>query len=170
MDQQINTLYKALYHSPVGPLILISNDQYLLNLYPSTDISTIPDTNSVEAEPIHLAKEWLNGYFSGSSPDASSVPIHLRGTPFQMECWQKLLTIPYGSTTTYKAIAAEVAKQSATGKMSCQAVGQAIRRNPIAIIVPCHRVIGSDGSLTGYAGGLEMKKNLLFHEQSSAVR
>ena len=170
MDQQINTLYKALYHSPVGPLILISNDQYLLNLYPSTDIPTIPDTNSVEAEPIHLAKKLLNGYFSVSSPDARSVPIHLRGTPFQMECWQKLLTIPYGSTTTYKAIAAEVAKQSATGKMSCQAVGQAIRRNPIAIIVPCHRVIGSDGSLTGYAGGLEMKKNLLFHEQSSAVR
>lgn len=170
MDQQMKNLYKALYHSPIGPLVLVSNDQYLLSLYPANKSSSIADANSIESKPIHLAKEWLDAYFSGCMPDVSTVPILLNGTPFQEKCWQQLLTIPYGSITTYKAIATEVAKHSATGRMSSQAVGQAIHRNPIAIIVPCHRVVGSDGSLTGYAGGIEMKEKLLSHEQSSAVR
>ena len=166
MDQQMKTIHKALYDSPIGHLVLVSDDQYLLNLYPASKLPPIPDVNLVETEPIYLAKQWLNAYFSGSSPDANTVPMRLNGTPFQVKCWQQLLLIPYGSTTTYKAIAKELAKHSATGKMSCQAVGQAIGRNPIAIIVPCHRVIGSDGTLTGYAGGLELKKKLLIHEQS----
>ena len=106
------------------------------------------------------ARAWLSRYFEGHDPGVPP-PVRPYGTPFQQSVWQRLLTIPYGSTTTYGALAAQLAAHNASGRMSAQAVGQAVGRNPISIIIPCHRVIGADGTLTGYAGGLDKKIFLL---------
>ncbi len=111
------------------------------------------------------AERWLNLYFSGSAPDFLP-PLLLRGTAFQRMVWELLLAIPYGSTATYREIADTVARKMGKPRMSAQAVGGAVGRNPVSIIVPCHRVIGADGSLTGYAGGIERKRYLLQLEQN----
>ncbi len=111
------------------------------------------------------AKRWLDIYFSGNEPDFS-VPLHFIGTGFQKDVWKILCTIPYGKTVTYGAVARQLAAQRGLERMSAQAVGGAVGHNKISIIVPCHRVIGADGSLTGYAGGLEKKKKLLDLEKS----
>ena len=99
-------------------------------------------------------------YFSGQNPDCS-VTLHLRGTEFQKEVWEILCDIPYGTTVTYGKIAAVLAQKRGLEHMSAQAVGNAVAHNPVSVIVPCHRVLGSKGSLTGYAGGLERKIKLL---------
>lgn len=106
------------------------------------------------------ARAWLSRYFEGHNP-GTPPPVRPQGTPFQLSVWQRLLTIPYGSTTTYGVLAAYLAAHNPSGRMSAQAVGQAVGRNPISIIIPCHRVIGADGTLTGYAGGLDKKTFLL---------
>lgn len=103
---------------------------------------------------------WLDIYFSGRKPDFMPT-LELRGTPFQQRVWKELLTIPYGQTVTYGELACRL------GCRSAQAVGGAVGRNPISIIVPCHRVVGADGSLTGYAGGLDRKRALLELEQKN---
>ena len=105
-------------------------------------------------------RRWLSIYFSGKNP-AFSVPLHLVGTAFQLEVWAMLQTIPYGQTTTYGAIARQLAAKPGRGRMSPQAVGGAVGRNPVSILVPCHRVVGTKGSLTGYAGGIGRKQALL---------
>ena len=105
-------------------------------------------------------KKWLDSYFSGHNPDFTP-PICLKGTSFQEDVWEILKRIPYGKVISYGAIARQIAEKRGLKRMSAQAVGGAVGRNPIAIIVPCHRVIGSDGSLTGYAGGLDKKTKLL---------
>lgn len=113
-----------------------------------------------ETAVLQETRRWLDIYFSGEIP--TFLPrLSLKGTPFQMAVWEELLAIPYGTTTTYKEIAARVAERLGRKKMSAQAVGQAVGHNPVGIIVPCHRVIGSNGSLTGYAWGLPMKESLL---------
>lgn len=99
-------------------------------------------------------RHWLDLYFQGETPNFTP-QLKPQGTPFQQKVWQELLKIRYGQTTTYGAIA------KCIGCRSAQAVGQAIHRNPIAIIIPCHRVIGADGSLTGYASGIDIKERLL---------
>lgn len=111
-------------------------------------------------------RKWLDTYFSGAIPDFTP-DIRLLGTDFQMRVWQKLLKIPYGKTVTYGEIAREIAKENGKTKMSAQAVGGAVGKNPIGIIVPCHRVIGKNGSLTGFAGGIEVKRKLLEIEAGS---
>ena len=113
-----------------------------------------------EIHALSLAKKWLDIYFSGKEPDLK-VPIRFSGTAFRNEVWEILLSIPYGKTVTYGQIADMLAKKRGTERMSARAVGGAVGRNRISIIVPCHRVIGLDGSLTGYAGGTERKKELL---------
>ena len=105
-------------------------------------------------------KRWLDIYFSGQQPDFMP-PLHMSGTPFQMAVWETLREIPYGQTTTYGAIARKIARQRGVSKMSAQAVGQAVGRNELSILVPCHRVVGTNGSLTGYAGGIDKKIQLL---------
>lgn len=108
------------------------------------------------------ANLWLKKYFSGENPPVSSVPIKpLVGTQFQKIVWKILLEIPYGSTITYGEIAREAARRLGKLKMSAQAVGQAVGQNPISIIIPCHRVIGANGNLTGYNGGIDVKIKLL---------
>lgn len=103
---------------------------------------------------------WLDAYFRGDVPDIH-VRLHPIGTPFQMSVWDEIGRIPYGGTTTYGAIARTIAERRGIPRMSAQAVGNAVGKNPIAIIIPCHRVIGSDGSMTGYAGGVDRKIALL---------
>ena len=109
---------------------------------------------------LHAARRWLDDYFAGLRPDISKIPLAPFGTPFQQRVWNMLRAIPYGSTTTYGALAQRLAPP----RMAAQAVGGAVGRNPIAIIIPCHRVVGSGGALTGYAAGLDIKRHLLQHE------
>ena len=103
---------------------------------------------------------WLDIYFSGNTPDF--IPsLHITGSPFQKEVWELLLRIPYGKVTTYGDLAKQIAQQRGISRMSAQAVGGAVGSNPVSIIVPCHRVIGSNGNLTGFASGLDNKTALL---------
>ena len=111
---------------------------------------------------------WLDTYFSGKSPDFTP-PLHMIGTPFQTNVWNILLTIPYGKTTTYGEIAKQIAVKMGLPRMSAQAVGGAVGHNRISIIVPCHRVLGVHGELTGYAGGID-KKRYLLNIEGTAVK
>ena len=119
-----------------------------------------------ELPVFQCVKRWLDIYFQGEAPDFTP-PLRLAGTPFRKVVWEILLTIPYGQTMTYGEIASKIAEQKGIERMSAQAVGNAVGHNPIGIIVPCHRVVGSDGKLTGYAGGMERKKALLALEHGN---
>ena len=110
-------------------------------------------------------KAWLESYFAGENPDPNDILLDVCGTDFQNAVWQLLTDIPYGRTMTYGEIARKIAEQFGKSNMAAQAVGNAIGRNPIQIIIPCHRVIGSSGNLTGYIGGLDRKRYLLGLEQ-----
>ncbi|MBQ9349310.1 MAG: methylated-DNA--[Oscillibacter sp.] len=109
---------------------------------------------------LDAAQAWLDTYFAGRMPDFTP-PLHLAGTVFQRTVWDLLLQIPYGTVTTYGDLAHRIAARNGIARMSAQAAGGAVGRNPVPIIVPCHRVVGADGSLTGYAGGLDRKARLL---------
>ena len=143
-----------LYDSAIGPIALTSDGEALtgLRFCPMKNIDAIDTIDSIDI--FHKTRCWLDQYFAGHKPQVLP-PIKLLGTAFQRRVWDTLLDIPYGETTTYGDIARRI------GCRSAQAVGQAIGKNPIAIIVPCHRVVGSDGSMTGYAYGIERKKWLL---------
>ncbi len=150
--------------SPLGGITLASDGTHLVGLW--FDGQTyfargLSKEHEEKALPIFSETErWLDLYFSGKRPDFTP-PILLRGTPFQKEVWDILLEIPYGQTMTYGEMAAQIAKKKGIVKMSAQAVGGAVGHNPITLIVPCHRVVGVNGNLTGYAGGVERKKWLL---------
>lgn len=152
--------YAAYYSSPLGKIILMSDGTALTEL----DFAEgVPEASAVHTQkdlPVFgEAMRWLDLYFAGRKPDFSPA-LNPTGTAFQMSVWAILQTIPFGETTTYGAIAHRLEED--TGKrMSAQAVGGAVGRNPISILIPCHRVIGADGSLTGYAGGLDKKEYLL---------
>lgn len=154
-------IYTAHYNSPLGGITLTSDGMALTGLYFDGE-RDFPDLSPGRKKDLPLFGEvmrWLDLYFAGKEPDFSPA-LNPTGTAFQMSVWAILRTIPYGETTTYGAIAKRLEKK--TGKrMSAQAVGGAVGRNPISIIVPCHRVIGANGSLTGYAGGLDKKEYLL---------
>lgn len=113
-----------------------------------------------ETEILSVGKRWLNLYFGGQKPDFLP-PLHPKGSAFQMTVWDILLEIPYGKTISYGEIARKIAETRGISRMSAQAVGGAVGHNPIAIIIPCHRVVGADGSMTGYAGGIDKKIKLL---------
>ena len=156
--------YFTTYNSPLGEIYLCGTQDALTGLWFAQQ-KYAPDPRSggyCEASlPVfEQTRQWLDIYFSGRKPDLLP-PIALSGSVFRMAVWEKLLQIPYGKTTTYGAIAKEIAADSETETLSAQAVGGAVGHNPISIIVPCHRVLGSDASLTGYAGGLERKLALL---------
>ncbi len=119
----------------------------------------------VRNDILRAACVWLEQYFAGKAPTLGGLPLQPVGTPFQQTVWTILREIPYGASTTYGAVASEVARRLGRERMSAQAAGGAIGQNPIAIFIPCHRVIGSNGTLTGYAGGLDRKTYLLQLEQ-----
>lgn len=110
-------------------------------------------------------KKWLDEYFNGKKPEISELDLAPNGSEFAKNVWEILCEIPYGKVTTYGEIAKKMAKIMHKEKMSAQAVGGAVGHNPISIIIPCHRVVGANGSLTGYAGGIDKKIYLLKHEQ-----
>ena len=162
-------VYKHHYISPLGNITLASDGEALTGLwfdgqkyYPHKLI-----LESIESKlPIFIQTcKWLDIYFSGSVPNFTP-PISLKTTPFRKAVYDILITIPYGQTMTYGEIAHILAEQKGIQRMSAQAVGGAVGHNPISIIVPCHRVVGADGSLTGYAGGLDKKIALLKLERA----
>jgi O-6-methylguanine DNA methyltransferase len=150
--------------SPVGPLFLAASSKGLVRLeFEAHTLKLNPEMTEVRESKSALAPYLceLNQYFSGARR-AFTFPLDLRGTNFQLACWQALLAIPYGETCSYRDIAVAIGHARAY-----RAVGMSNNRNPIAIVVPCHRVIASSGSLCGYGGGLEIKRKLLDLEQAS---
>ncbi|MCQ2437716.1 MAG: methylated-DNA--[protein]-cysteine S-methyltransferase [Clostridia bacterium] len=152
------------YVSPLGTILLAADDTGLTALcfegqkhvekaYPEVTIGTSPI--------LERAAEWLDDYFAGKCPNTDGIPLNPSGTDFQKAVWKRLQAIPYGSTVTYGALSAQVAVDLGKESMSARAVGHAVGMNPISLLLPCHRVIGADGSLTGYAGGIDRKIALL---------
>lgn len=165
-------IYKYRYASPLGGITLASGGESLIGLWFDGQkyVSHKLIAESIEEElPIFTETvKWLNIYFSGRVPGFIP-PISLQTTPFRRAVYDILLTIPCGHTMTYGEIAGILAAQRGIQRMSAQAVGGAVGHNPIAMIIPCHRVIGADGSLTGYAGGLDRKAALLRLERSGTI-
>ena len=160
--------YTSRYRSPLGEMLLAADETGVTGLWFAGQKYFARNLDKEHAEkeiPLFATvKHWLDVYFAGSEPDLT-VPLHFTGTAFQNEVWGILCAIPYGRTTTYGEIAKQLAARRGVPHMSAQAVGGAVGHNPISILVPCHRVVGLGGSLTGYAGGLERKRCLLALEQ-----
>lgn len=156
--------YISHYQSPIGNILLAADNIGLTGLWFEGQkyFALYLDKEREEREiPLfEKVKHWLDIYFSGREPNFS-LPLHFTGTDFQNEVWKILCTIPYGQTTTYGAVAKRIASEKGLQSMSAQAVGGAVGHNEISIIVPCHRVVGKNGSLTGYAGGIDKKVKLL---------
>lgn len=154
----------AFYDSPLGKMSIAADEEGIIGIWfcgqKYDQRSVDPHVQKRETAMIDEAKRYLDLYFTGKEPPFTP-PLHLLGTPFQILVWRLLREIPYGSTCTYREIAQKVACEMRRNSMSAQAIGGAVGHNPISIIIPCHRVIGSDGSLTGYAGGIERKQYLL---------
>ena len=152
------------YCSPIGNILLAADDMGLTGLWFEGQKYFALNLDKVHEErklPVfEKAKQWLDVYFSGKEPDFT-VPLHFTGTDFQNDVWKILCAIPYGQTMTYGEIAKKIAAKKGLPSMSAQAVGGAVGHNEISIIVPCHRVVGKNGSLTGYAGGIDKKIKLL---------
>lgn len=161
------TAYTFHYDSPLGGITMASNGTAIIGLWFDGQkyfASTLPQQHTEKDLPIfRQAKDWLDIYFCGNIPGFTP-PLSMQSTPFRKAVWSLLLTIPYGHTMTYGEIALQIAAQTGR-RMSAQAVGGAVGHNPISLIVPCHRVVGSNGSLTGYAGGIDKKTKLLALEQ-----
>ncbi len=150
--------------SPVGPITLVASGGVLTGLYldrqrHAPHPESFGETTDTSHEPFSEAARQLEDYFDGKRTEFD-VPLRLAGTPFQRRVWAALAEIPYGETASYGQLAGRIGQPTAA-----RAVGLANGRNPVAIIVPCHRVVGSDGSLTGYGGGLERKQYLLAFER-----
>ena len=159
-----NGIYIARYSSPLGGITLASDGEFLTGLWFDGQRHFPRLTGSERAgSPLPVIDEtvgWLDVYFGGGIPDFTP-QLRFDLTPFQKEVCEEMLKIPYGATSTYGVIATVIARRRNIERMSAQAVGCAVGRNPVSLIVPCHRVVGSDGSLTGYAGGIDKKAALL---------
>lgn len=158
--------FYSTWDSPVGKLTFVGEEDALTGLWIEGQrgfgncMLNQAERND-EIKLFQRTREWLDRYFHGENPDISEVPVLLSGTPFQKQVWMLLREIPYGQTTTYGALAEKIAQQMGKKHMSAQAVGGAVGYNPVSIIIPCHRVVGANGSLTGYAGGIDKKRILL---------
>ncbi len=164
--------YTHHYDSPLGGITLAGDGEALTGLWFDGQkyyAETLdPDHEEAPLPVFDEADRWLDLYFSGRIPDFTP-KLNLRGTAFRKAVWEILLTIPYGETVTYGAIAERLAKRDGLFRGSARAVGGAVGRNPVSLIVPCHRVVGADGSLTGYAGGVWRKKKLLETEKANLL-
>lgn len=155
------------YQSPMGDILLAADEAGLTGLwfdggkYFAAGLD--PEHEEKDTPVLEQTKEWLTVYFSGREPDFYP-PVHMMGTSFQLTVWKILQKIPYGKTVTYGEIAKEIAAMKGLPRMSAQAVGGAVGHNKISIIIPCHRVVGTNKSLTGYAGGIDKKVKLLTME------
>lgn len=169
-------LYKKIYRSLVGEILIIFDEENLLGLYLESqkefeeklkdeeikfiELKSLDDLDDEKFKILKATEDWLDKYFIGKDPGFLP-PIKVSGSEFRKEVWEILLEIPYGKTWTYKKVGEELLKSGKYERVSNQAVGGAVGHNPISLIIPCHRVIGSDGSLRGYAGGLDVKRKLL---------
>jgi methylated-DNA-[protein]-cysteine S-methyltransferase len=158
---------QTLFDSPLGPLTLAGDDAGLHRLYFPGGAPAHARPND-HCAPLRAAAEQLKAYFAGELK-VFDVPLALTGTPFQRQVWEALQRIPYGATTSYGALAGELAVKLARDRLEPRAVAGAIARTPVPILVPCHRVVGANGSLTGYGGGLHRKRALLEFEGSGGV-
>lgn len=155
------------YESPLGKILLAADDAGLMGTwfygqrYFARGLEHAEKSAEAEAPMLATVRFWLDAYFAGERPGVAGLPLAPRGTTFQLRVWDTLLSIPYGETRTYGELAAVLGS-------SPRAVGAAVGKNPISVIIPCHRVVGADGSLTGYAGGLERKQALLEIEQTTS--
>lgn len=163
--------YITKYDSPLGSITLASDGECLTGLwFDGQDhlSSTMADDHLEDDLPVFKeTRKWLDVYFSGRDP-GFILPMKLIGTDFRKDVWSMLLEIPYGETITYGEIAGKLAKKKGLTHMSAQAVGNAVAHNPILLIVPCHRVIGKNGTMTGYAGGVDRKQKLITLEKGTA--
>ena len=171
--QKLNKNYIYHYNSPLGRITLASDGKALIGLWFDGQ-KYFADALAKEYEEKDLpvfaeTRRWLDIYFSGRQPDFTP-PLRMKTTPFRKAVWEILLTIPFGGTMTYGEIAARIAKQKGLQQMSAQAVGGAVGHNSISLIIPCHRVVGTSGSLTGYAGGIDKKVKLLEMEKTDMSR
>ena len=157
------------YTSPIGDILLASQNKKLIGAwfegqkYYLANVSE--EIMEKDDETLIQAEKWLDSYFNGKKPLINELDLDPIGTDFRKEVWEILCEIPYGKTISYKDIADRIAKKRGIEKMSAQAVGGAVGHNPISIIIPCHRVVASNGELTGYAAGIDKKKFLLKHEK-----
>lgn len=167
--------YATHYKSPVGDILLVSDENNIIGLWLGEQKymeKTMP-TDITEQDDIPILQEgiaWLDDYFAGKEPKLSRLSLAPIGGEFRQQVWRILAEIPYGELRTYGNIAKEVARRMEKDRMSAQAVGGAVGHNPISIIIPCHRVVGTNGSLTGYAGGIEKKIKLLEHEGVDMIK
>lgn len=146
--------------SPLGTLLLEVDEIGVTTLEFLTESAPVTSPNEIQSPILKEAIQWLTRYFSGQQPVALP-PLHLVGTPFQQQVWEMLCTIPYGDTVTYGELAHRFSASRAGAPMAAQAVGDAVGKNPVPIMIPCHRVVGVKGKLTGYAAGLDKKVALL---------
>ena len=166
-------IYTCKYKSPLGEILLAADEIGLTGLWFEGQkyfANTLPDERiSQETEILSEAKKWLDIYFSGEKP-TFTLPLHPAGSTFRQAVWQILSEIPYGQTITYGEIASKIAERENISHLSAQAVGGAVGHNEISINIPCHRVVGTNGSLTGYAGGIDRKISLLKLEHADMSR
>lgn len=166
-------IYVSYYKSPIGDITMASDSDGLCGLWFDGQkyfASTVKgETEERELPVFEQTKKWLDIYFSGKEPDFMPKLV-LNGSEFRRSVWNILLTISYGSVMTYGEIAKIIAQKNGVAKMSAQAVGGAVGHNPISIIVPCHRVVGTNGNLTGYAGGIDKKISLLKIEKTDVKK
>lgn len=158
--------YAAQYPSPVGMLTLASDGDHLVGLWMEGQQyfgKSLPESpvSCPDLPVFSLARTWLDGYFAGERPPAAALPLRPLGSAFRQEVWRLLREIPYGRVVTYGELAEKMAARMNRSGMSSRAVGGAVGHNPLSILIPCHRVVGAHGSLTGYAGGVERKRWLL---------
>lgn len=162
--------YSSTYNSPLGVITLACDEkENLVGLWLEGqkhfgETINLSFSKNNEIETFKMVKNWLDRYFKGQNPKISNIPLSPTGSPFRQRVWQILCEIPYGEIKTYGDIAKIIAKEQGKEKMSAQAVGGAVGHNPISIIIPCHRVVGANGNLVGYAGGIKNKIALLAHE------
>lgn len=161
--------YGTRYKSTIGDILLASDENNIIGLWigKQKHIEKTMAQDIIEKDDIPVLQAgiaWLDDYFAGKKPELSRLPLAPIGGEFKQQVWKILTEIPYGELTTYGNIAKEVAIRMGKDRMSAQAVGGAVGHNPISIIIPCHRVVGSNGSLTGYGGGIDKKVRLLEHE------
>lgn len=157
-------MFESRLHSPLGEVRLRSDGESLTGLWFVGQVNDAKDIDDIEIKndlPIFgQVESWLESYFSGKQTSIT-IPLQPKGTSFQQRVWQILQEISYGKTMTYGEIAQRIAKEKGVETFSAQAVGQAVGKNPISILIPCHRVLGKNGALTGYAGGVHRKEQLL---------
>lgn len=167
--------YGTHYKSFLGDIFVASDEENIIGLWIGEQKyidKTMPKkiVEKGDVPVLQKAVKWLDDYFTGKKPDIALLPLAPAGGEFRQCVWKILMEIPYGELTTYGAIAKEAAKRMGKERMSAQAVGGAVGHNPVSIIIPCHRVVGMNGNLTGYAGGIEKKIKLLEHEGVDMTR